>query len=616
MKLKNIFLVIVDTILISLAILLAFRVRFPDFASVPNFIAFTKYYLVFVIIKVISYYFFGLYGGIWKYAGLNDALRIFYAVTIGSMATASFTFFTQVPLIEHSPLLPRSVMLIDWFLNLLFVGSLRFFPRISKDFTKKPLSENKRLLIVGAGDTGEIVLREINKHPEFGYKAIGFIDDNPEKLGKRIHNLKVLGTREDIARMVESYHIDQIIIAISTASGEAVRQIVSYCQKSKVDIKIVPEISKIVSGSMTIADFRNVKAEDLLGRKTIKLNNEDTSAFIKNKRVLVTGAGGSIGSEICRHLVLFQPKQIILFEHNENDVYFLSLDLNKKFPNIEFNTVIGDIKDVGLLKNAFSKFNPQVVFHAAAHKHVPLMEENPASAIKNNIIGTRNLIYAAAHYNAESFVLISTDKAVNPTSIMGASKRIAEMILQTKAKSSKTKFMAVRFGNVIGSNGSVVELFKKQIAEGGPVTVTDPNVIRYFMTVGEAAQLVIQAGSIGKGGEIFILDMGEQMKIADLAKNLITLSGLEIDKDIFIKFTGLRPGEKLYEEILRDKERDRATKNEKIFVAQADTFNPEKLRKDVKDLKRFADLMDHQKVVKKIKEMVPNFKPDARWKLN
>jgi len=615
MKLKNILLIVVDTILISLAILLAFRVRFPDFATVPNFIGFQKYYLAFVIIKVVSYYLLGLYGGIWKYAGLNDALRIFYAVTIGSMATASFTFFTQVQLIPHIPLLPRSVILIDWFLNLLFVGSLRFFPRISKDFTKKPVLENKRLLIVGAGDTGEIVLREINKHPEFGYNAVGFIDDDPEKLGRSIHGLKVLGSRKDIAEIVVNKKIDQIIIAISSASGEAIRQVVDYCQRLKVDIKIVPEIAKVVSGSMTISDLKNVKPEDLLGRKIIKLNNEDTEAFIQGKTVLITGAGGSIGSEICRRLALLQPKQIIFFEHNENDVYFLSLDLKKKFPNIEFNTVIGDIKDVGLLKNTFSKFRPQVIFHAAAHKHVPLMEENPASAVKNNIIGTRNLIYAAAHYKVESFVIISTDKAVNPTSVMGTSKRITEMIMQAKARVSKTKFMAVRFGNVIGSNGSAVELFKKQIAEGGPVTVTDPNVIRYFMTVGEAVQLVIQAGSIGKGGEIFILDMGEQMKILDLAKNLITLSGLEVDKDIFIKFTGLRPGEKLYEEILRDKERDKATKNEKIFVAQADILNSDKLRRDVKELERLARMVDQQKIVKKMKEIVSSFTPDARWKI-
>lgn len=615
MKLKNILLVACDTILISLAIMLAFRIRFPDFMNVPNYIAFSKYFLMFVIIKVVSYYLLGLYGGIWKYAGLSDALRIFYAVTIGSMATASFMFFTQVPQIPRISLIPRSVMVIDWFLNLLFVSSLRFLPRIRKDFTKKPVQENKRLLIVGAGDTGEIVLREINKHPELGYNAIGFIDDDPEKLGRSIHGLKVLGSRKDIAGIVVSKKIDQIIIAISSASGEAIRQIVNNCQKLKVDIKIVPEISKIVSGTMTISDFKDVKPEDLLGRKIIKLNDEDTKTFIQKKTVLVTGAGGSIGSEICRHLVLFQPKKLIFFEHNENDVYFLSLDLKKKFPNIEFNTVIGDIKDVGLLKNTFSKFKPQIVFHAAAHKHVPLMEENPASAVKNNIVGTRNLIYAASHYKTESFVLISTDKAVNPTSVMGVSKRITEMIMQVKARTSKTKFMAVRFGNVIGSNGSVVELFKKQIAEGGPVTVTDPKVIRYFMTVGEAVQLVIQAGSIGKGGEIFILDMGEQMKILDLAKNLITLSGLEVDKDIFIKFTGLRQGEKLYEEILRDKERDKATKNEKIFVAQADIFNSEKLRKDIKDLERLAGIMDQQKIVKKMKEIVPSFKPDARWKI-
>lgn len=337
--------------------------------------------------------------------------------------------------------------------------------------------------------------------------------------------------------------------------------------------------------------------------------------LIKGKIVLVTGAGGSIGSEICRQVAKFSPKQLVFFEHNENDVYFLELELKKQFKNIKFNTVIGDIKDIGLLKNVFSKYKPNVIFHAAAHKHVPLLEENPASAVKNNIIGTRNLIYAAAHYKIDNFVFISTDKAVNPTSIMGASKRIAEMMMQAKAKKSKTKFMAVRFGNVIGSSGSVVQLFQKQIEDGGPVTVTDPEVVRYFMTVREAAQLVIQAGSIGKGGEIFILDMGEQMKIADLARNLIVLSGLEMDKDVSIKFVGLRPGEKLYEEILHDKERDKATKHEKIFVAKPDIFDPEKLRRDIKELERMANILDEKGIVRKIKSLVPSFTPDKSWKV-
>ena len=611
MKIKNILLILIDAVLISLAIILAFRVRFPDFMTMPNFIAFKKYFLVFVLIKIFSYYLFGLYGGIWKYAGLSEALSIFYAVILGSLASTSFVFFTQVPLLTLDiPLLPRSVILIDWFFNLLFIGAIRFIPRVRLDVTSRwprSVAPSSRLLIVGAGDTGEMVIREIAKHPELDYKPVGFIDDDPDKKGRRIHNLKVLGTREDIPKIVSQKNIDEIIIAIPSAPGRIVREIVNYCQKVKVELKIVPEIPKILKEGVAFTDVRKVKPEDLLGRKTVEINNEDAKNFLQDKIILVTGAGGSIGSEICRQIVKFKPAQLIFYDHNENDVYFLELELKEKHPDIKFSTVIGDIKDISLLKNIFSNYRPHVVFHAAAHKHVPLMEENPVSAVKNNIIGTRNLIYASAHYGVGSFVLISTDKAVNPTSIMGTSKRIAEMFIQAKAKHSRTKFMAVRFGNVIGSSGSVVQLFKKQIEESNSITVTHPEIERYFMTVQEAAQLVIQAGSIGKGGEIFILDMGERIKIVDLAKNLITLSGLEIDKDISIKFVGLRPGEKLYEEILHDKERDQATKHNKIFITKSDVFDSTKLHKDIKELENLANIMDEDKIIKKMKEMVPSY---------
>ncbi|PIU52118.1 nucleoside-diphosphate sugar epimerase [Candidatus Desantisbacteria bacterium CG07_land_8_20_14_0_80_39_15] len=611
MKIKNILLILIDAVLISLAIILAFRVRFPDFMTMPNFIAFKKYFLVFVLIKIFSYYLFGLYGGIWKYAGLSEALSIFYAVILGSLASTSFVFFTQVPLLTLDiPLLPRSVILIDWFFNLLFIGAIRFIPRVRLDVTSRwprSVAPSSRLLIVGAGDTGEMVIREIAKHPELDYKPVGFIDDDPDKKGRRIHNLKVLGTREDIPKIVSQKNIDEIIIAIPSAPGRIVREIVNYCQKVKVELKIVPEIPKILKEGVAFTDVRKVKPEDLLGRKTVEINNEDAKNFLQDKIILVTGAGGSIGSEICRQIVKFKPAQLIFYDHNENDVYFLELELKEKHPDIKFSTVIGDIKDISLLKNIFSNYRPHVVFHAAAHKHVPLMEENPVSAVKNNIIGTRNLIYASAHYGVGSFVLISTDKAVNPTSIMGTSKRIAEMFIQAKAKHSRTKFMAVRFGNVIGSSGSVVQLFKKQIEESNSITVTHPEIERYFMTVQEAAQLVIQAGSIGKGGEIFILDMGERIKIVDLAKNLITLSGLEIDKDISIKFVGLRPGEKLYEEILHDKERDQATKHNKIFITQPEVFDTAKLHKDIKELENLANIMDEDKIIKKMKEMVPSY---------
>jgi FlaA1/EpsC-like NDP-sugar epimerase len=341
-----------------------------------------------------------------------------------------------------------------------------------------------------------------------------------------------------------------------------------------------------------------------LGRETVNIDEKEIKDYLSGKVVLVTGAGGSIGSALCRQIVNFNPKEILLLDHNENNVYYLGIEFLTKYPRIKFRIIIGDIKDIGLLKQTFSLYRPQVVFHAAAHKHVPLMEDNPSAAVKNNIIGSRNLIYASSHYNVERFILISTDKAVNPTSVMGISKRIAEMLLQAKAKISKTKFMAVRFGNVLGSDGSVVPLFKKQIQEGGPITITHPEVKRYFMSVNEAAQLVLQAGGMGKAGEIFVLDMGEQIKILDLAKELTALYGLNLGEDIKIKFIGLRPGEKLFEETLLDTEKDKATKADKIYIAQSDYFDPRILRAKIKELEKLVNIMDREGVVKKMRQII------------
>lgn len=366
---------------------------------------------------------------------------------------------------------------------------------------------------------------------------------------------------------------------------------------------IAPQLNKILSGKLVIKP-REVQPEDLLGRETVYIDLKGVGDYIRDKVVLITGAGGSIGSEIARQVARFEPKEVILFDHHENFIYFLIIEFKVKYPKVKVKTFIGDIRDVGLLKQIFSKNKPQVVFHAAAHKHVPLMEENPVAAVKNNVFGIRNLIYASNHYGVERFILISTDKAVNPTSIMGMSKRIAEMILQAKSKGSKTKFMAVRFGNVLGSSGSVVPLFKKQIAEGGPITIPHPDVERYFMSVREAVMLVLQAGAIGQGGELFILDMGEQIKVMEIAKNLIALSGLTLGKDIEIKTIGLRPGEKLSEEILLNKEKDKVTKHEKIYTSQPQEFDRADLHKKLKELKHLADMMNNTEVVKKIKEII------------
>ena len=453
-----------------------------------------------------------------------------------------------------------------------------------------------------------MLLREYRNNPSMNASVIGFIDDDPAKINQQIQGIKVLGNTEAIAWLAGKYGIDEIVIAIPSAKGETIRQILSHCQIPNIKVKIVPSLHKIMNGDLEVKP-RYIRPEDLLGRDIVRIDEKQINLYVKNKRILVTGAGGSIGSELCRQIVRFNPEEIVLYDHNENDVYFLAVEFKMKYPKIRFKTIIGDISDVRLLKHVFSNDRPDVVFHSAAHKHVPLMEENPAAAVKNNIMGTRNLIYASHHYKVERFILISTDKAVKPASIMGATKRIAEMVLQAKAKVSKTKFMAVRFGNVIGSDGSVVPLFKKQIEEGGPITVTHPEATRYFMSVHEAAQLVLQAGAIGKGGEIFVLDMGEPIKIVDLARNLITLSGLEPDKDIPIEFIGLRQGEKLSEETLLEIENEKSTKYDKIFIAQPNDFDIRKIRRQIKELEHLSERMDERQIISKLKDIVTSYSP-------
>ena len=554
-----------------------------------------------ILIKMSIFYYFGLFSGLWRYVSMSDLLQIIKANTLSTII-----FIIGIRVIYTFIGYPRSVFIIDWLICMGLVSGIRFFTRLLRErfnFDTEIIQRRKKAIIVGAGQAGILTLKECRNNPRMGLEIVGFIDDDPIKQYQNIHGIKVLGDRKKIPEVVDKYGIEEIILAIPSAKGEVIRDILNYCQLPDVKIRTLPRLDKILSGDLEIKPHE-VKPEDLLGREPVKIDEKEIESYIKNKEILVTGAGGSIGSELCRQIAKFSPKEIILFDHNENNVYFLEVEFKTKYPKLMFKTIIGDIKDIGLLKHIFSRYRPQVVFHSAAHKHVPLMEENPSAAVKNNVIGSRNLIYASDHYKVERFILISTDKAVNPTSIMGMTKRIAEMIMQAKAKKSKTKFMAVRFGNVIGSDGSVVPLFKKQIEEGGPVTVTHPEAKRYFMTTEEAVLLVLQAGALGKGGEIFILDMGEQIKILDLAKNLITLSGLKPQQDIAIEFTGLRPGEKLSEEILLDTEKDKVTKHNKIYITPVNDFDPTKLRRKIKELERLANIMEEEKLILKIKEII------------
>lgn len=584
--------------LIFLSYLTAFFLRFDLSLPVAYQPVFAKTLPLLLLVKFSVFYYFGIFRGLWRYVSTGDLWQIIKANVV-----ASSIFIASEVFIFGVIGFPRSVFLSDFIICTTFVSGIRFFVRLIREsFRIGRPEKRKRVLVVGAGKAGVLILREYRNNPSLG-EVVGFIDDDPLKANASIQNIRILGTSENIPEIVPEYAIEEIVIALPSAKGEEVRRVISFCQLPDVKLKIVPALKRILNGEIEVK-ARDVKPEDLLGREVNKVNEEDIVSYIEGKTVLVTGAGGSIGSALCRQLVRYSPKLLVLLDHNENGIYFLQVEFKTKEPNVPVELVVGDIKDVSLLKNVFARLKPEVVFHAAAHKHVPLMEENPVAAVKNNVIGTRNLIYAAHHYGCERFVLISTDKAVNPTSIMGASKRIAEIVLQAKAKASRTKFMAVRFGNVIGSDGSVIPLFKKQIEEGGPVTVTHPEVKRYFMSAQEAAELVLQAGALGSKGEIFVLDMGEQIKILDLAKNLIILSGLKPGKDIQIDFVGLRPGEKLYEEMFLDFEKGKTTRHKKIHIAPSRDFDSKVIRTFIKELERLADEMKGEKAASKMLEII------------
>lgn len=606
LKLRRPIIIALHLVLVICAYLLAFYLRFDFKIDSVSWQIIIKTLPILICIKIIILGYFGLYSGLWRYASIDDIWRIFKAHILASLCFILAVAFLpdRQASIHTFAGFPRSIFVLDFILSFCFIAGIRFVNRLVREkFRPEHRAKRKKALIVGAGEAGVMVLRESRFNLKTNIEIVGFIDDDRRKRNLRIQGVNILGACSDIPAIVEEHGIEEIIIAIPSAKGEEIRNIISHCKIPAIKFRIVPGLQKIISGDLEVKP-REIRPEDLLGRETVTINEKEIKDYLFEKVVLVTGAGGSIGSALCRQIVKFNPKEILLFDHNENDVYYLGIDFLTKYRHIKFRTIIGDIRDVGLLKSVFSLYKPEIVFHAAAHKHVPLMEENPAAAVKNNIIGSRNLIYAANHYKVERFIFISTDKAVNPTSVMGMTKRIVEMILQSKAKISKTKYMAVRFGNVLGSDGSVIPLFKRQIEAGGPLTITHPEVKRYFMSINEASQLVLQAGSMGKAGEIFILDMGEQIKILDLAREMIILYGLKPDEDIKIEYIGLRPGEKLFEETLLDTEKDKATKADKIYIAELDAFDARVLRKRIKDLEKAVMVMDSAQVVKKIQEII------------
>ena len=560
---------VVDVLLLTAALYDAFLIRF-EFTIPPFYMDLFIRMLPYVIVtKIGCLYFFDLYRGMWRYTSISDLLNIIKAATVSSLLITIFIAF-KMRFIGY----PRSVFIIDWFLTILFIAGFRlivrlFFERLAREKSNKSMQQQfvslfkrhpksvKKLLIIGAGDCGEKILREIRDNASLKLKVVGFLDDNRNKIGRKIHGVPVLGFVSEISAAIKKVRADEALIALPSATGSQIRKIVEHCKESGIPFKTVPGYGELINGRVSVKAIRDVAYPDLLGRAVVKLDALGISDYIKGYCMLVTGAGGSIGAELCRQICKFSPKKIVLFERAESPLYEIELELKRNFSDISIVPVLGDIQSSIQLENTFKAHNPQTVFHAAAYKHVPMLEVQPWKAVENNILGTERLIKVVQQHGCDRFVFVSTDKAVRPTNVMGASKRVAEMLIQCQGSNPNeyTKFAVVRFGNVVGSVGSVVPLFKKQIEIGGPVTVTHPEVTRYFMTIPEACQLILQAGALcDEQVEIFILDMGKPVKIADLARDLIRLSGFEPDVDIKIEFIGLRPGEKFYEELITEGE--------------------------------------------------------------
>ena len=507
--------------------------------------------------------------------------------------------------------IPRMVTILSFvFITLMILGvrlSFRLIRRIMVYGNIMISNDRERVLIIGAGTCAHLLIDQIHKDKHFKYKAIGLIDDNPTKKGSYLNGVKVLGDRNKILEICDKQNIDLILFAISNIEAKEKYKILDICEEANVKVKLVPSINELIDNEVALNKMRDVDLRDLLGREEIKLDKDGINEYLSGKVVLVTGGGGSIGSELCRQIAKFKPKKLLILDNYENNAYDLQNELTRSEPDLKKEVIIASVREKDRIDSIFEQYRPQVVFHAAAHKHVPLMEDNPQEAIRNNVCGTLNLGECSDKYDVEKFVLISTDKAVNPTNVMGATKRLCEMIVQALNKKSKTDFVAVRFGNVLGSNGSVIPLFKKQISEGGPITLTHRDIIRYFMLIPEAAQLVLQAGAYAKGGEIFILDMGKPVKIYDLAEKLIRLSGFEPNKDIEIKITGLRPGEKLYEELLMNEEGLENTAHEKIFTGKLSEFDLDELKLKINELLEIVKSGNKKMIKKGIKNIVPTY---------
>ena len=617
-NLKTFLLGVADVILINLSSFFALFIRFEfnlhDLIESGFLLNVFKASPLTTAVTIIFFIIFRLYRGIWKYAGVDEFMAI---ATACLSSTAINTVILFVFRDTFNLLFPKSYPLIYFIFLLASITTLRFSYRFAGKVKTNIRQSNKldRVMIIGAGRSGASVLREMQTSPHSKGHVICMLDNDPKKIGKYIHGVKVVNNCEHIPEIAEKYRIDRIILAIPSATNSQKRFIIDECQKTRCTLSIVPSITQLTNGEVKLEKIRKVEIEDLLGRDSIKVDMSEIKEFISGKTVLVTGGGGSIGSELCRQISKYHPEKLIIFDIYENSAYSVQQELRATHPDLSLEVIIGSVRDIPRVDSLFETYKPDIVYHAAAHKHVPLMEDSPNEAIKNNVFGTYNVANSANKHGVSTFVLISTDKAVNPTNIMGASKRLCEMIIECFAKISATRFVAVRFGNVLGSNGSVIPLFRKQIARGGPVTVTHKDIIRYFMTIPEAVSLVLQAGYYANGGEIFVLDMGQPVKIDDLARRMIKLSGFEPDVDIQIEYTGLRPGEKLYEELLMSEEGLEKTKNDLIFIGKLSDVDADEFFTKLAYL-RDECYLNGDNIRNSVRNLVPTYHPENEGAVN
>jgi len=589
-----------DVLMATIAWTLAFLLRFEFNLQMLESVVYWQVLLITLPIHLVIAYGFGLYRGLWRFASIPDLWNIIRVVTI-----SVFLLVTVLFLVNRVEGVPRSSLLIYPLLLIFLLGSPRLLYRIWRDgqLRNEGKTAGMRVIILGAGQAGELVAREMLRSSE--YLPVAFLDDAPTLRGSKVHGLKVFGAIEKLPKAIEKLDIHLVVIATPTATGEQMRKIVEACKQVDIPFRTIPNVADLVSGRATISSLREVSIDDLLGRDPVFLSKESINKSIHQEVVMVTGAGGSIGSELCRQILLFKPAKLVVFDNSEFNLYQIDRELAGKYPDTDLQIVLGDVCDTSAIEHCMNEHKPSVIFHAAAYKHVPLLQHQARQAVRNNILGTRNMALAADKHGCNSFVMISTDKAVNPTNNMGASKRIAEIFCQNLNQRSKTNYITVRFGNVLGSAGSVVPLFKEQIAKGGPVTVTHPEITRYFMTIPEACQLIMQAAVQGEGGEIFVLDMSEPVKIAYLAEQMIILSGKTPGEDIEIKYTGLRPGEKLYEELFHEQEQLAATDHEKILLAKTRIVDWEELQSDFSAMDSASQLFEEDKLKVLIKKLVP-----------